>query len=186
MSEAPLATYHVWRSTVLELSKPQPRPGGIVELLHWFGSADVNPATGRRFSLRGTDLHTWHVQSWRRPRYVLTPRMTHLSIRAGREAGAFVRVRVLPFTAARPLGAGAQGAVADVLMYTGPAVSAAVTFTGGSIWFAGPDGADFRRLMSQDGPCQGHLQLPAGPGLLAIETSKRWSVLIQEARNDRA
>lgn len=182
MSEAPLATYRVWRSTVLELSKPQPRPGGIAELLHWFGSAEIHPASGKRHSLRGAHLHTWHVQSWRRPRYLLTPRMTYLNIRAARESSALIRVRVLPFVAARPLGAGAEGAVADVLAHIGPAVSAVVTFTGGAVWFAGPDGADFRQLVAQDGPYQGQLQIPDGPGLLAIETRRRWSIQIQGTR----
>jgi hypothetical protein len=175
MSETPLATYRVWRSQILELTRQQPRTGGIAELLHWFGRASLNPMTGKRHSLRGADLHSWYVRSWRRPRYLLTPHMTHLSVRAAQESGAFVRIRVLPFAAARPLVGVARGSGADVLAYTGPPAPATVTVTNAAIWFAGPDGTDFRLLMKHDGPYQGRVQLPGGPGLLAIETPRPWS-----------
>jgi hypothetical protein len=178
MSEAPLATYRVWRSQILELNRQQPRNGGIAELVHWFGRANLNPMTGKRHSLRGAHLHTWSVRTGRRPRYLLTPQMSHLSVRAARESGAFVRIRVLPFGAARPLVGSVRGAAADVLAYSGPPVAATVTVADAAIWFAGSDGTDFRLLTKQDGPYQGRIELPGGPGLLAIETSGRWSVAV--------
>jgi hypothetical protein len=170
MSATPLATYHVWRARQLELRRPDPPTGGIVELLHWFGRANVNPMIRNR----ATGFHDWHVQSWRRPRYVLTPSVTHLNFRAGLSSGVWVRVRILPFAAARPLTASARGPVADVLAHHGPATTATITFTTGSIWYL--DGTDFRMLMVHGGPYQGPVEIPPGPGLLGIETMQRWAI----------
>lgn len=170
MSETPLATYHVWRQKVLDLST-----GGraaIVELFHWGGRADVHPMAGGRSDAD----RTWYVQSWRRPRYLLGPNVTQLDIRAGYASGVALRLRLLPLSTARTLERTASGRTAEVLAYNGPAVTATVSFRTASIYASHADGTHTRLLLAKGGLQRMPLPIPAGSGMLSIETDNPWSI----------
>jgi hypothetical protein len=170
LSEPPLAIRHVWRQKVLDL--PTAGHGAIMELFHWFGRADVYPVAGGQSS---TD-RTWYVQSWRRPRYLLSPRVTSLDIRAGYASGAVLRVRLLPLSTARPLERAARGRTAEVLAYHGPAVTATVSFRTASVYASHADGVHARLLVAKGGLQRMPVQIPAGPVLLSMETDNPWTI----------
>jgi hypothetical protein len=176
VSDAPLATYRVFRRKVLELTRPSGHAGAIVELFHWFGRADVSPMISGPNSLEKAEYQDWNVQSWRRPRYLLTPGTTHLDIRAGYQSGVMMRVRIWPLSTARPLERTASGRVADVVAYDGPAVTATVSFRSASIFAGDPDGRNSRLMLAEGGLHRGPLPIPAGPALLSIETDRPWTI----------
>ena len=181
MSDAPLATYRVFRRKVLELTRPPGGAGAIVELFHWYGRADVTPMLGGPNLLEKAEYQDWHVQSWRRPRYLLAPGTTHLDIRAGYQSGVMLRVRIWPLSTARPLERTtsrrtASGRVADVVAFDGPAATATVSFRSASIFASDPDGRHPRLLLAKGGLHRGPLPIPAGPALLSIETDQPWTI----------
>lgn len=124
---------------------------------------------------------------------------TPLRLRVDAAPGAEWTVAVRPVSAVDPLGAGAEGRGADVLLHTGPAADLLARLRGegdGSVYFHvhgyEPDANGHLVVNEADERVRTTVALPEGPLLLAVHSAEgRWSLEVRpksggaQARSER-